>query len=85
MLIIVNRLIVAATQGGNEFLTGGIRNDFLGRINISGEILVKNLRRSLKEFLCGRVGGGCAGAKELLALRVIEGPVGASFGGREIV
>jgi len=84
-LLLIAELIVATTQSGNEFLPGGIGNDFLGRVDISREILVENLRRGLKELLRGGVGGGCAGAEELLALRVIEGPVGASFGGREVV
>jgi len=84
-LFLINRLFLTATQGGNEFLTGSIRNNFLGRVDISGEILVENLRRGLKELLRGGVGGGCAGAEDLLALRVVEGPVGASFGGREVI
>ena len=84
-LFLINRLFLTATQGGNEFLTGSIRNNFLGRVDISGEILVENLCRGLKELLRGGVGGGCAGTEELLALCVVEGPVGASFGGREVV
>ena len=62
-LLLIAELIVATTQSGNEFLPGGIGNDFLGRVDISGEVLVENLRRGFKELLRGGVGGGCAGAE----------------------
>ena len=52
-----------------------------GRVDISGEVLVENLRRGFKELLRGGVGGGAGAELEFLVLRVIEGPVGASFGG----
>lgn len=77
--------VISSQEGGHKLLTRGVRDNLVGRIDIAREVFVENFCRALEELLNARHLGGGAGAEQLAALIVVEGPVCASLAGGEVV